>query len=594
MRQKTLLILALAGIIVGAGLWFMPRPAQGGPGASADIDPAAVNVILIERASGESTELRRDQDGTWSIEHGGRRSRARGLMLTQLVQAVREIRVRRVLAEEPTPATLDGYGLLRADKVTLHLRDGSRHGVSMGATLPSGGVAAMLTGRRDVVLLPAELRVLLFAPAGDFVDPALLQLRALDIERLTLEPRGAAPFTLLRQFTRWVLVDVKDLPCDGAACDQLRNLVGALSVTAVAPSTGELLSDFARFPKGMRIKAEGAGRSESLELAEDGQGRVFAIVEGGREIFEVAESAHELLAARSEDLRDRHVLRAETADIVRVEVLRAGHAAEGAVVRTGDLWDAQWSAGGKLVSRAADALERARYLERLASLRWRSFGAVPGPSVPVFQLTITSGSAGDRRQVLEFRKDAGDWVATDPDLGLSGTLQAADVRFLEEPITALLERSMIGAGAYFAVGGVRLRLEGHDEVTVKTTIPKPGADILGFVTMGAIERSIPEEIWRPVVTRLIAPTTARVLGRERLPEYGLDQPQVDASFLELERPSADGIPEERKGQWRSLRIGQPVDGGFAATFDGDPACLVFVLTEQDLAVFKTLAVFATR
>ncbi len=594
MRLKTLFILALLGLMVGAGLFLMPRPSKTGPGESARIDPDAVQSIVIQRASGEPTALRREADGHWSLDHGGRRCRARGLMLEQLLQAVREIRARRVLVESPGSAALDGYGLARPDKVTLLIRGGVEHSVALGATLPSGGTAALITGRDAVVLVPAELRPLLIPPAADFVDPALLQLRALDIERMTFEPRGSAPFTLLRQFTRWIQVGVRELPCDAAACDQLRNTLGALSVSAVAPSTPELLADFARFAQGVRVRVEGAGRSEVFELAENSEGRCFAMMAGGHEIFELAESARELLVVRVEDLRDRRVLRAETSEVVRVEIHRAGHAAEGALVRTGELWDAQWPVAGALVSRPLDALERARHLERLASLRWRSFMAAGPSGPPDFLLTVTSGSAGDRRQVLEFRSVADGWVVSDLDLGMTGTLASGDVRFLEEPLTGLLDRSMLGAGAYFAVGGVRLRVAGHAEVCVKTTIPKPGEDVHGCVTHGALERTIPEEIWRPVVTRLIAPTTPRVLGRERLPEYGFDQPQVDAAFLELERPSADGIAEERKGQWRSLRIGGPVEGGFAATFDQDPAGLVFVLTEQDVAVFTTLAIFGAR
>ena len=610
MPQRTTLILLAAGAVV-ALVWFLqPDPPKNQRTLFADWSTSSAVRVVVRHVDSPAFTVERNKLGVWMLTDAVPPLRAKQLLLAQLLQSLREVSALRTVAEHAGEADLERYGLHSgmSSAVTATAADGTVVSLSMGAALGTGGVAARTNRSDAVVAVPSEILPLLLPDRADCVDPQLLALNPLDVTSIRFHRAGVLAFSLERRFSRWVIGSQGDAPADAGQCDRMRNMLATVcSVLRHTPSEAtSALWTAAALNSQMVELQERSGVVRSIEFRLAPSGELLARTPEDACVHQVATEVKLVLALDASQLRDRRVVLAESGDIVAVTVKNAGATTEWKLARTGTLWDVVLPAREASANLAqpstvllpADALARSKFIERLASLQYdagsvqRTTASAANPVV----VTIASGERADRIQTLAFAGDSsGSVVMDDRESACSGSIAAASLDFLRATPLDLLERLAIGAGAYFAIGGIRLRMEGEEEVEIRTTIPAPGEDLQGALVTAQGPRPIPEEVIRPVVHRLVVPTVKRFVGCGSAPEHGFERPLVDAAFYELTKPDADQVDPNGDGRWRSLRIGAPCGSeGFYARFDGDPADLVFILEQQDLAVFSNLLRFARQ
>ncbi|MSR74014.1 MAG: DUF4340 domain-containing protein [Planctomycetes bacterium] len=598
--RTTLILLALVGVL--AGVWFLqPKPATIEHALFRGWDMASATRIVVKRPDSAAWTIERNKQGIWMLTDVQPPWRAKQLLVTQLLQALRESSVLRVLAEDAAPAELERFGLHpnMCSSVMVHCGASESVSLTLGAALGTGGVAARSSRIPAIVAVPAELLPLLFPERADCIDMLILPVNALDIVSIRFVRSAESSFSLDRRFSRWVIGSHSDLPADAGKCDRIRNSLAALRSLVRHPPTQATtaLWDSAASANRNIVLTLQSGEVHTLELRCTEAGSVLARTEADGSIHTVDSEVSTLLSIDPAAMRDRRIVLADTGDIQSITVGGAEPANNWKLARTGQLWDVILANGSSGVQRAADALARARFIERLAGLHYED-ATVQRSIAPVtaLEVVIASGERSDRVQTLLFTADGAQHFSVyDKELGCAGRVAAGNIAFLLAPAWDMLERMAIGAGAYFAIGGIKLRIEGEGEIEVRTSIPNAGDDLQGALVTPRGLRSIPEEVFRPVALRLVAPTVKRFVGRLELAEQGFDRPLVDAAFYEIEHPSAEGIKSDAAGRWRSLRIGSTCAAeGFYARFDGDPAGLVFILEQQDLAVFSNLLRFARQ
>jgi hypothetical protein len=280
---------------------------------------------------------------TLTIERGGTTAnleqRADGWYMTQPVQTRAEQSVAGAIASElasvrvdrtftAAPDRMTTYGLT-APAVTLEfkLKNGTQHELQLGAKDFSGSkVYAIVDGSKDVSLLSDSILISSNKPVDDFRDQAVLDIDSNSVSSFELK-NDSGTIAAKKTDGSWKIVTPRAVAADSGAISSLLGSLGTARIASFASNTPDDLAKYGLAHPELTFHAQmDSGKVVDFQLGKKDSSWYFARDLSRPFIFRVLESVHTSMSTKFFDLRDKNLIHAEEADIVRAEI----HNAKGA------------------------------------------------------------------------------------------------------------------------------------------------------------------------------------------------------------------------------------------------------------------------
>jgi hypothetical protein len=278
MKPKSLLILAVAVVALGAFIWFFERhqPSTDQVEATADrvlpdLERESVRAVVVERA-GESLRAVRVGDGAWRLEAPVAWP-ADTMTVQGVLDAVLGLDARRILAEgEVAPAD---YGLDDAAlAVTLETDAGDPIRLAVGDEVALGSDRAVTLGDGRIIFTSARLVDQLEKPTDDWRSREVLGLSLSKLAALTVVDAAGDRVEAVSLDDVWRLVQPVE---DRANEEHLNRAVGDLAAARIAAfaddPTPEEASLLAAPAYRLSLNPEDGSPAVSLEISEALDGR---------------------------------------------------------------------------------------------------------------------------------------------------------------------------------------------------------------------------------------------------------------------------------------------------------------------------------
>jgi Domain of unknown function (DUF4340) len=403
-------LLIAAAVLAGLGglLWWSNRseaakagkPDPKAPPKILELKEADIKQIEIQHHDGETTVVKKDDAGKWSIT-APQPLAADQTAVGAVTSAVTSLSANRLVDENA--ANLPSYGLDPARfSATFTMADGKTHTVRMGDDTPTdGNTYAMLDGDKRLFTIASFSKSALDKQPKDLREKHLLVFDQDKLSRVELDAAGKTPLEFGRAGTDWQILKPKPMRADGSQVDELLNKLKDASMdTATDPKTAA--SEFAGGQKIATAKVTGAEGTETLEVrkAKDDYYAKSSKLDGA---YKITKEVGDGLNKSLEDFRNKKIFDFGFSDPTRIEVKDGG---QGKVIeKSGE----NWTSGGKTM----DSISVQNLIDKLRDLTATKFvdSGFTTPSASTgLELTVVSDN-GKRTEKVQIAAAGSNFLA---------------------------------------------------------------------------------------------------------------------------------------------------------------------------------------
>jgi hypothetical protein len=403
MKFARLLIAAaiLAGL--GGAVWWSNRSEEakaGKPDPKAapkilELKEADIKQIEIRHQEGETTVVKKDDAGKWSIT-APQPLAADQTAVGAITSAVTSLSSDRLVGENA--ANLPSYGLDPPKiGVTFTTADGKTHTLRIGEDTPTeGNTYAMLDGDKRLFTIASFSKSALDKQSKDLREKHLLVFDQDKLSRVELDA-GKTSLEFGRAGTDWQILKPKPMRADGFQVDELvRKLKDAAMDTAADAKSAA--SAFAGGQKTAVAKVTGAEGSLTFEVrkAKDDYYAKSSMLEG---VYKVTKEIGDGLNKSLEDFRNKKVFDFGFSDPTRIEIKNGGQSK--VIEKSGE----NWTSGGKTM----DSISVQNLIDKLRDLAAAKF-VDSGFTTPSLELTVVSND-GKRTEKVQISAAGSNFLA---------------------------------------------------------------------------------------------------------------------------------------------------------------------------------------
>jgi hypothetical protein len=376
------------------------KPDPKAPPKILDLKETEIKQIEIRHRDGETTVVKRDGSGKWSIT-APQPLAADQSAVGAITTAAATLASERVVDENAS--NLSSYGLDPPRiGITLTMADGKTHVLRIGEDTPTdGGSYAMLDGDKRLFTIASFGKTSLDKQSKDLREKHLLVFDQDKVSRVELEAAGKAPLEFGRAGTDWQILKPKPMRADGFQVDELvRKLKDAAMVTDKDTEADPKAAATA-FASGQKIataKVTGAEGTLSLEVrkAKDDYYAKASTLDG---VYKITKEIGDGLNKSLEDFRNKKVFDFGFNDPNRIEIKDGGQSK--VIEKSGE----NWTSGGKTM----DSISVQNLIDKLRDLAATKF-TDSGFTTPILELTVVSND-GKRTEKVEIAAAGSNFLA---------------------------------------------------------------------------------------------------------------------------------------------------------------------------------------
>jgi hypothetical protein len=290
-----------------------------------ELKEADIKQIEIRHREGETTVVKKDDAGKWSIT-APQPLAADQTAVGAITSAVTSLSSDRLVDENATD--LPSYGLEPPRiGVTFTTADGKAHVLRIGEDTPTeGNTYAMLDGDKRLFTIASFSKSALDKQSKDLREKHLLVFDQDKLSRVELEAAGKTPLEFGRAGSDWQILKPKPMRADGFQVDELvRKLKDAAMVTEGDTETDSkaAVSAFAGGQKTATAKVTGAEGTLTLEVrkVKDDYYAKSSTMDGA---YKVTKEIGDGLNKSLEDFRNKKVFDFGFNDPTRIEIKDGG------------------------------------------------------------------------------------------------------------------------------------------------------------------------------------------------------------------------------------------------------------------------------
>ena len=361
-----------------------------------ELKEADIKQIEIRHQDGETTVVKRDDAGKWSIT-APQPLAADQTAVGAITSSVVSLSSDRLVDENPS--NLSSYGLDPPRiAVTFTTADGKIHTLRIGENTPTeGNTYAMLDGDKRLFTIASAGKSALDKQSKDLREKHLLVFDQDKLSRVELEASGKTPLEFGRAGSDWQILKPKPTRADGFQVDEL---VRKLKDAAMDTET-DLKTAASAFAGGQKIAIAKVTRAEgtlTLEVrkAKDDYYAKSSALEGA---YKVAKDVGDGLNKSLEDFRNKKVFDFGFNDPTRIEVKDGGQS------RVFEKSGENWTSGGKTM----DSISVQNLIDKLRDLAATKF-VDSGFTTPALELTVVSND-GKRTEKVQIAAAGANFVA---------------------------------------------------------------------------------------------------------------------------------------------------------------------------------------
>jgi len=376
------------------------KPDSKAPPKILDLKEADIKQIEIRHRDGETTALKRNDAGKWSIT-APQPLAADQSAVGAVTTAASTLTSDRVVDENAS--NLSSYGLDPARiGITLTMADGKTHVLRIGEDTPTEGDSyAMLDGDKRLFTIASSSKMALDKQSNDLREKHLLTFDQDKLSRVELEVAGKPPLEFGRAGTDWQILKPKPMRADAFQVDELvRKLKDAAMVTEKDTETDPkaAASAFAGGQKLATAKITGAEGTETLEVRKDKDDYYAksSLLDGA---YKITKEVGDGLNKSLEDFRNKKVFDFGFNDPNRIEVK------DGAQTKVIEKSGQNWTSGGKTM----DSISVQNLIDKLRDLSATKF-ADSGFTTPSLELTVVSND-GKKTEKVQIAAAGSDFLA---------------------------------------------------------------------------------------------------------------------------------------------------------------------------------------
>jgi hypothetical protein len=404
MKFARLLIAAAVLAALGGVLYWSNRseaakagkPDPKAPPKILDLKEPDIKQIEIRHRDGETTVVKRDGSGKWSIT-APQPLAADQSSVGAVTSAASSLTSDRVVDENAS--NLPSYGLEPPRiGITLTMADGRTHILRIGEDTPTeGGAYAMLEGDQRLFTVSSTSKMALEKQSKDLREKHLLTFDQDKLSRVELEPAGKPALEFGRAGTDWQILKPKPMRADGFQVDELLRKLKDASMDADADAKAAAAA-FAGGQKTAIAQVTGAEGTETLEVRKnkDDYYAKSSLLDGA---YKITKEVGDALNKSLEDFRNKKVFDFGFNDPNRIEVK------DGAQTKVIEKSGQNWTSGGKTM----DSISVQNLIDKLRDLSATKF-ADSGFTTPVLELTVVSND-GKRTEKVQIAAAGANFLA---------------------------------------------------------------------------------------------------------------------------------------------------------------------------------------
>jgi hypothetical protein len=399
-------LLIAAAVLAGLGgvLWWSNRSEEakvGKPDPKAapkilELKEGEIKQIEIRHRDGETTVVKRDNAGKWSITAPQALS-ADQTAVGAITSAVASLSSDRMV--DANAGNLPSYGLEPPRvAVTFTMADGKTHTLRVGEDTPTeGNTYAMLDGDKRLFTIASFGKSALDKQSKDLREKHLLVFDQDKLSRVELDATGKTPLEFGRAGTDWQILKPKPMRADAFQVDELvRKLKDASMDVETDPKAAA--SAFAGGQKTAVAKVTGAEGTQTLEIhkAKDDYYAKSSVLDGA---YKVAKEIGDGLNKSPDDFRNKKVFDFGFSDPTRIEIKDGGQSK--AIEKSGE----NWTSGGKTM----DSISVQNLIDKLRDMAATKF-VDSGFAAPTLEVTVVSND-GKRTEKVQFAAAGANFLA---------------------------------------------------------------------------------------------------------------------------------------------------------------------------------------
>jgi Domain of unknown function (DUF4340) len=404
MKFARLLIAALVLAALGGFVWWSnkseaAKAAKPDPKAAPkilELKEADIKQIEIRHRDGETTVVKKDDGGKWSITSPAPLA-ADQSAVGAITSAVTGLSADRVVDENAS--NLPSYGLDPARvTVIFTMADGKTHTVRIGEDTPTeGNTYAMVDGDKRLFTIATFGKTSLDKQSRDLREKHLLPFDQDKVSRVELDVTGKTPLEFGRAGMDWQILKPKPMRADTFQVDELvRKLKDASMDPATEPKAAA--AAFAGGQKTATAKVTGAEGTLTLEVrkAKDDYYAKSSSLEGA---YKITKEIGDGLNKSLDDFRAKKVFDFGFSDPTRIEIK------DGGISKTIEKSGETWTSGGKTM----DSIAVQNLIDKLRDLAATKF-VDSGFTTPTLEVTVTSNE-GKRTEKVQIAAAGANFLA---------------------------------------------------------------------------------------------------------------------------------------------------------------------------------------
>ncbi|HEY2845379.1 MAG TPA: DUF4340 domain-containing protein [Bryobacteraceae bacterium] len=394
--MKIARLLIAAGVLAALGgfVWWSnkseaAKAARPDPKAAPkilELKEADIKQIEIRHNGGETTVVKRDAGGKWSIT-APQPLPADQNAVGAITSAVASLSSDRLVDENA--ANLPSYGLDPARiAVTFTMADGKTHTVRIGEDTPTeGNTYAMVDGDKRLFTVAAFGKTSLDKQSKDLREKHLLVFDQDKVSRVELDAAGKAPLEFGRAGMDWQILKPKPMRADTFQVDEMVRKLKDASMDAAADPK-DAAAAYAGGQRTATAKVTDAEGTLTLEVHKSKED-YYAKVSGMEGAYKIAKEIGDGLNKSLDDFRNKKVFDFGFSDPTRIEMKDSG------MTRTIEKTGENWTSGGKIM----DAISVQNLIDKLRDLAANKF-VDTGFNMPALEIAVTSNDGKRTEKVL--------------------------------------------------------------------------------------------------------------------------------------------------------------------------------------------------